>query len=103
MGLNFTLGKAAFNIFITSLPNTPEVERTTCQEKFQSHREKFSRLSPLLGFPGGSVVKDLPANAGDAGSIPGSGGSPEEETATHTGVLAGEIHPMDREAWRYSP
>ena len=49
------------------------------------------------------MVKDLPANAGDAGSIPGSGGSPEEETATHTGVLAGEIHPMDREAWRYSP
>ena len=32
-----------------------------------------------LGFPGGSVVKDPPANAGDirdAGSIPGSGRSP---------------------------
>ena len=31
------------------------------------------------GFPGGSVVKNLPANAGDvgdAGSIPGSGRSP---------------------------
>ena len=23
------------------------------------------------GFPGGSVVKNLPANAGDMGSIPG--------------------------------
>ena len=23
-----------------------------------------------MGFPGGSVVKNLPANAGDAGSIP---------------------------------
>ena len=32
-----------------------------------------------LGFPGGSVVKNLPANAGDVGSIPGSGRSPEEE------------------------
>ena len=30
------------------------------------------------GFPGGSVVKNLPANAGDAGSIPGLGGSPGE-------------------------
>ena len=33
----------------------------------------------LLGFPGGTVVKNLPANAGDArdvGSIPGSGRSP---------------------------
>ena len=28
------------------------------------------------GFPGGSVVKNLPANAGDVGSIPGSGRSP---------------------------
>ena len=27
------------------------------------------------GFSGGSVVKNLPANAGDAGSIPGSGRS----------------------------
>ena len=30
------------------------------------------------GFPDGPVVKDLPANAGDAGSIPGSGRSPGE-------------------------
>ena len=29
-------------------------------------------------FPGGSVVKNLPANAGDVGSIPGSGRSPGE-------------------------
>ena len=27
-------------------------------------------------FPGGAVVKNLPANAGDAGSIPGWGRSP---------------------------
>ena len=32
-----------------------------------------------MGFPGGGVVKNLPANAGDArdmGSVPGSGRSP---------------------------
>ena len=28
---------------------------------------------PLYGFPGGSVVKNLPANTGDEGSIPGLG------------------------------
>ena len=28
-----------------------------------------------MGFPGGTVVKNLPDNAGDAGSIPGSGRS----------------------------
>ena len=31
-----------------------------------------------MGFPGGSVVKNLPTKAGDAGSIPGSGRSPGE-------------------------
>ena len=31
-----------------------------------------------MGFTGGSVVKNLPANAGDMGSIPGLGRSPGE-------------------------
>ena len=31
-----------------------------------------------MGFPSGSVVMNLPANAGDVGSIPGSGRSPGE-------------------------
>ena len=30
---------------------------------------------PLQGFPGGSVVKNLPANAGDTATIPGPGRS----------------------------
>ena len=30
------------------------------------------------GFPGGSMVKDSPANAGDAGLVPESGRSPGE-------------------------
>ena len=32
----------------------------------------------VVGFPGGSEVKNLPENAGVMGSIPGSGRSPEE-------------------------
>ena len=31
-----------------------------------------------MGFPGGSVAKNPPENAGDAGSTPGSGRSPGE-------------------------
>ena len=31
-----------------------------------------------MGFPGGSMVKNLPANSGDVVSIPGSGRSPGE-------------------------
>ena len=32
----------------------------------------------ITAFPGGSVVKNPPANAGDVGLIPGSGRSPGE-------------------------
>ena len=42
-------------------------------------------------FPGDSVVKNLPADAGDVGSIPGSERSPREEMATHSSILAKEI------------
>ena len=35
-------------------------------------------LIDIEGFPGGSVVKSLPANEGDAGLIPASGRSPGE-------------------------
>ena len=41
--------------------------------------------------PGGSVAKNLPATAGDRGSIPGSGRSLGEIKATHSNILAWEI------------
>ena len=37
------------------------------------------------------MVKDLPANAGDLGSIPDSGRSLEKEMATHSSILAWRI------------
>ena len=37
------------------------------------HHIKKKKIS--LGFPGGSVVKSLPASLGDTGSIPGPGRS----------------------------
>ena len=43
-----------------------------------SHKDLGIRPVVRRGFPGGSVVKNLSANAGDVGSIPGSGGSPGE-------------------------
>ena len=33
---------------------------------------KTGQLHSKEGFPGGSVGKNLPANAGDVGSVPGS-------------------------------
>ena len=44
-----------------------------------------------LGFPGGSVGKESAFNAGDPGSIPGSGRSPEEGMAIHSSILAWRI------------
>ena len=55
-----------------------------------------------LGFPGGAVVKNSPANAGDArdmGSIPRSGRSSGEGNGNLLQYSSLE-NPMDRGAWR---
>ena len=44
-------------------------------------------------------VKNLPANAGDVGWIPGSGRSPGEGNGKRYSILAWEIYLMDRGAW----
>ena len=51
-----------------------------------------------MGFPGGSVVKNLPTNAGDLGSIPGLGRSPGKGSSS---TLAWEI-PWTEEPGGYS-
>ena len=43
------------------------------------------------GFPGGSVVKNLPANAGDMRSSLGQENPLEEEMATYFSIIAGRI------------
>ena len=55
-------------------------------------------VSGCKGFPGGSAVKNPPANAGDVGSIPGSGRSPGEGNNNHLSIRAWRI-PIDRAAW----
>ena len=44
-----------------------------------------------MGFPGGSVVKNPPADAGDLSLIPGSRRSMEKDIATHSSIPAWEI------------
>ena len=54
------------------------------------------------GFPGGTVVKNLPANTGDprdAGSIPGSGRSPGVENGNLLQYSCLE-NSIDRGAWQ---
>ena len=67
-----------------------------CQElTFCSH---FLKLNLMLqrGFPGGSVVKNLPASAGDVGLTPGMGKSSGEGMATHSSISMG--NPKDKGA-----
>ena len=51
------------------------------------------------GFPGGSVGKESAQNAGDLGSIPGSGRSPGEGNGNPFQYSYLE-NPMGRGAWR---
>ena len=55
-------------------------------------------LLEYLGFPGGAVVKNMPANSGDTGSIPWSGRSPGvgNDNTLQYSCLG---NPMDRGAW----
>ena len=53
----------------------------------------------MEGFPGGAVVKNLPANAGDVGSIPGLGRPPGGGNGTLLQYSCLE-NTMDRGAWQ---
>ena len=52
-----------------------------------------------FGFLCGSIIKNLTANAGNVGSVPGLGRSPGggNGNSLHYSCLG---NPMDREAWR---
>ena len=60
-------------------------------------------LTYLGSFPGGSRVRNLPASARDAGSIPRLGRFPGEGMATHSNMLAWETSwtgkPEDYGSW----
>ena len=51
-----------------------------------------------MGFPGSLVVKNPPDNAGDSGSIPGSGRSPGGGNGNPL-QYSDLGNPMDRGAW----
>ena len=48
-------------------------------------------IRSIKGFPGSSVVKNPPANAGDMGSIPELGRSPGERNGNPSSILAWKI------------
>ena len=52
-----------------------------------------------MGFPGGTVVRNITANAGGVGLVPGSGRFPGEGNGNLLQYSCLEDH-MDRGAWR---
>ena len=53
---------------------------------------------PQAGFPGRAVVKKPPANAGDSGSVPGSGRAPGGGNGNPFQYSCLE-NPIDRRTW----
>ena len=68
----------------------------------QGHKESDTteqlHTIPPRGFPGGSVVSNPPASAGDEGSMPGTGRSPGGGNG-HPLQYSYLGNPMDRGAW----
>ena len=92
---------ACFPIGYTSLRSHQQYESFGCPTSL-SALGMVSLLAILIGmwaFPGDSVVKNLPANAGDAGLILELGSSPGEGNGNPLQYSC-PGNPMDREAWR---
>ena len=83
-------------IFYLKLNSVPSALRCASPP---SHLSFLSYIHQPTLFPGDIVVKNLPANAGELGSIPGSGRSPGEGSGNPLQYSCME-NPMDRGAWR---
>ena len=76
-------------------PSIPRVrKKAVTSEREQLKRSFKDDSKDSQGFPGGAVVKNLTAHAGDAreaGWIPGWGRSPGGGMATHSSVLVRKV------------
>ena len=70
-----------------------------CHPILASHGCQSSDEVAEMSFPGGSVVKNPAANAGDLGLIPGPGGSPGGGNGNPL-QYSGLENPTDRGAWQ---
>ena len=70
---------------------------SSCPQSFPVSRS-FPMSQLIMGFPGDSDGKESTCNAGDLGSIPGSGRCPGGGHGIHSSILAWRIS-MDRRPW----
>ena len=72
-------------------------KRCLCAESLHHHLTGFCGASATHGLPGGSVVKNPPASAGDVGSMPASGRAPGGDGNPLRYSCLG--NPVERGAW----
>ena len=93
-------------MYITCMRKKQETYKTGAKwgkkKKSRSESREIIRMRENMGFPGCSVVKNLPANAGDKGSIPGWGSSSGEGNGNSLQYSCLE-NPMTKELAGYGP
>ena len=82
-----------------AMPSSRESSTLFYGSIFPSLASFFSFGICNIGFPGGSVVKSWPANAGDGGLIPRSGRSPGEGNGNPLQYSCLK-NPIDRGVWQ---
>ena len=112
LGREDPLGKGVATLSSIFAWRIPWEEDTGSLQSMESQRFGHNRVTKhhgnnsiysIKGFPSGSVVKNLPVNAGDADSIPASGRSPGEgngnllqysylENLTNRGAWQATVH-----------
>ena len=92
--------KESWPLYLVKHFSTPNIHKLIYKlsQRLLRQKHKIVYLQIYYGLPGGSAVKDLPDNAGDAGLIPGSGRSPGEGNGNppQYSCLG---NPMDRGDW----
>ena len=80
--------------------NLPAMQEAQVQSLGREHplEEGMATHSSILGLPRGLSGKESACNAGDPGSVPGSGRSPGEGNGNPLQYSCLE-NPMDRGAW----
>ena len=76
--------------FLVIFIDRENTERIVQKDEGKEWRKLFLTKFKMC-FPGGSVVKNLPASVGDAGLVPESGRSPGEGKVNCSSILAWKI------------
>ena len=85
------IGLPAYKRLVKKKEKKPKLDHAATDQQRRKIPESMTGWLVFQGFPGGTVGKNLPVNAGDTGSMPESGRSPGAENGNPPQYLAGSI------------